>query len=66
MASSFRVSAKRDSFPDGSPFEGVGIVPDIEIPVTLAALKSGKDPILEKALEAAKQPSPSVSTDKGG
>lgn len=48
---SFRVSSKRDSFPDGSPFEGIGVTPDIEIPTTIADLKAGKDPVLAKALE---------------
>ena len=50
----FRVSSKRDCFPNGSTFEGIGITPDVDIPTTIADLRSGKDPILEKALELAK------------
>ena len=52
---SFRVSSKRDSFPDGSPFEGIGILPDVAVPTTIAALRNGKDAVLEKAMEIAKQ-----------
>ena len=50
---SFRVSSKRDSFPDGSPFEGIGILPDIEVPTTISLLRSGKDAALEKAVALA-------------
>ena len=49
----FRVSSKRVCFPNGSSFEGVGITPDVEIPTTIADLRSGKDRVLEKALELA-------------
>jgi hypothetical protein len=49
-----RVSAKRDSFPDGSPFEGVGVRPDLEVPTTVAALRAGRDEVLAKALELAR------------
>lgn len=51
----FRVSAKRDSFPDGSPFEGVGVTPDIPITTTIDSLRSHRDLALEKALELAHQ-----------
>lgn len=51
----FRVSSKRDIFPDGSPFEGVGIIPDVNIPTTIETLRSGKDIVLEKALELARE-----------
>lgn len=45
----FSVSAKRDYFPDGSEFEGVGIMPDVAIELTPADLKAGNDPVLAKA-----------------
>ena len=48
-----RVSTKRDTFPDGSKFEGVGVKPDIEVPTTIADTKSGHDSVLEKALKLA-------------
>ena len=50
----FRISSKRDSFPDGSPFEGIGIVPDVTVPTTIENVRSGKDAVLEKAVERAR------------
>ena len=52
---SFRVSSKRVYFPDGSPFEGVGIVPDIEVRQTAGDVKAGRDVVLDRALELAQQ-----------
>jgi carboxyl-terminal processing protease len=54
----FRVSSKRESFPDGSPFEGVGIQPDVEVHPTLDDLRTGADPVLAKALELARAAHP--------
>ena len=51
---SFRVSTKRDCFPDGSGFEGLGVKPDIEIPLTSTATRNGTDDVLTKAVELAK------------
>jgi carboxyl-terminal processing protease len=50
---SFRVGARRAAFPDGSPFEGVGVAPDVEVPTTLASLRAGRDEVLERALQLA-------------
>jgi len=50
---SFRVSAKRVYFPDGSPFEGVGIVPDVEVAPSLQDLRLGSDPALTEAIATA-------------
>jgi C-terminal processing protease CtpA/Prc len=50
----FGLSAKREFMPDGSPFEGVGIAPDIEVDVHAADVTSGRDPGPEKALSLAK------------
>ena len=47
------IGAKRAYFPDGSQFEGIGIMPDIEIVPSTADLGAGRDPVLEKALEIA-------------
>jgi carboxyl-terminal processing protease len=44
------IGAKRESFPDGSQFEGVGIQPDIEVRPSVNDLRSGKDTALEVAL----------------
>jgi carboxyl-terminal processing protease len=51
-----KIAVKRQYFPDGSEFEGVGIKPDIEVRPTSEDLRNGKDPVLEKALELASKP----------
>jgi carboxyl-terminal processing protease len=45
------IGAKREMFPDGSPFEGVGIRPDVEVSPSVDDLRAGRD----AALEAARQ-----------
>lgn len=47
---SFRVGAKREFFPDGSPFEGHGIAPDLPVELKATDLQAGRDPVLERAL----------------
>ena len=49
------VSTKRESFPDGSQFEGIGIAPTIEVHVTEADLADGRDPVLEKTFAIARR-----------
>ena len=44
-----RVCSKRDAFPDGREFVGVGVPPDIEVRLTVDALRAGRDPVLERA-----------------
>ncbi len=48
---SARICAKRDRYPDGTEFIGIGIQPDIETAPTVADLRSGRDTVLERALE---------------
>jgi carboxyl-terminal processing protease len=43
------LGARRVSFPDGSEFEGVGIKPDVEVDMTVQDLRTGNDPVLDKA-----------------
>ncbi|HEV3471044.1 MAG TPA: S41 family peptidase [Pyrinomonadaceae bacterium] len=50
------VGSIRTSFPDGSPFEGVGIAPDIEMPATVKDLMEGTDAVLQRAVEEAGKP----------
>jgi carboxyl-terminal processing protease len=52
---SFRVSSKRYYLPDGSPFEGVGLKPDVEVRPSLQDWKAGRDPVFAKALALASQ-----------
>ena len=40
---------------DGSPHHGVGIIPDVPVGRTLKGVKEGRDELLEKAIEIAKQ-----------
>jgi len=47
------IGAVRYRFPDGRPFEGVGIAPDVAIDLTISDLQSGRDAVLERALELA-------------
>lgn len=48
-----KIAVNRLYFPDGSEFEGVGIKPDVEVHPTIESLKTGRDVILEKAIELA-------------
>jgi C-terminal processing protease CtpA/Prc len=47
---SARISTKRDVYPDGREFIGLGVQPDIEVKPTVEAFLSGKDDVLERAL----------------
>lgn len=47
---SARVCTKKDTYPDGRIFVGVGIKPDIEIKPTLQDYMENKDVVLEKAI----------------
>jgi carboxyl-terminal processing protease len=53
---SLMVGAARHSFPDGSPFEGVGIKPTIPVELRLTDLRNGIEPVLQKAREVAGAP----------
>jgi len=44
------IGAKRESFPDGSTFEGVGIAPDVEVIQLAVDLREGRDRVLNGAL----------------
>ena len=44
------VGAKRESFPDGRTFEGLGIAPDLEIVRTAADAGEGRDRVLAAAI----------------
>ena len=50
----FRVVSKRDVFPDGREFVGIGISPDVEAHPTRGDLFQGADPVLQKGLEVIK------------
>ena len=50
-----RVCTKRDTYPDGKEFVGVGVIPDIEVHPTQKDIYDGRDAILEKALQIIKE-----------
>ena len=50
------IAAIHHTFPDGSQFEGVGIAPDISVDIAPDDLRSGRDVVLNTALELAQQP----------
>lgn len=41
----------RAVFQDGTPFQNVGILPDVEVRPTFAGLRAGRDEVLERAVE---------------
>jgi carboxyl-terminal processing protease len=51
----FRVGARRVAFPDGRPFEGVGIAPDVVVRPAPDDLRAGRDPVLERGLAVARE-----------
>jgi len=53
---SLLVGAARHTFPDGSPFESVGITPTIPVEPRIADVKNGVDPVLGRAKELAGAP----------
>jgi carboxyl-terminal processing protease len=48
---SARVCGKRDTYPDGKEFVGIGIMPDVTVKKTIKDLWNGRDAQKEKALE---------------
>lgn len=46
-----RICTKRDTYPDGREFVGVGIIPDVEVRPTPADIATARDVVLEKGLE---------------
>ena len=45
-----RICTKRDAYPDGRDFVGVGIQPQVRAAPTIADLRAGRDTVLETAL----------------
>jgi len=46
-----RICTKKDTYPDGKEFVGVGVKPDIEISKKLSDYMENKDPVLDKAID---------------
>lgn len=50
-----RVCTKKDTYPNGVEFVGVGIIPEVVVRPTLQDYQDKKDPVLEKAVAFLKQ-----------
>lgn len=46
-----RICTKRDTYPDGRDFVGIGVIPDIEIPRTVNDVINGTDNVLDAAVK---------------
>ncbi len=51
----YLICTKKDTYPDGKRFVGIGIIPDIEIEPTIEDVLNGSDLILNKAVEVLKK-----------
>ncbi|MCY3766551.1 MAG: S41 family peptidase [Gemmatimonadetes bacterium] len=49
-----RICTKRDTYPDGREFVGIGVIPDVEVVPTREDVSSGRDAVLEKAMDVIK------------
>jgi C-terminal processing protease CtpA/Prc len=47
-----RICVKRDTYPDGRAFVGIGIPPQIEVEPTVADIRAGRDPGIAAAVKA--------------
>jgi carboxyl-terminal processing protease len=45
-----RICTKRDTFPDGTEFVGVGVLPDVPVQPSIADLVAGRDTVFERGL----------------
>jgi carboxyl-terminal processing protease len=54
-----RICTKHDSFADGREFIGVGVQPDVPVPIDRSDIIAGRDRVMETAIERIKAGSPS-------
>ncbi len=45
-----RICTKRDTYPDGSDFVGIGVIPDVEVHPTQKDILDGRDRVLEEGI----------------
>jgi carboxyl-terminal processing protease len=45
-----RICVKRDRFPDGREFVGVGVAPDIEVKRSIDDVRAGRDAVMVRAI----------------
>jgi len=58
---SARICVKRDSYPDGSDFVGVGVLPDEIVRRSRDDVRNGRDPVMERAIEVLTRQAPSTA-----
>jgi carboxyl-terminal processing protease len=46
-----RICTKRDTYPDGKEFVGIGVIPDLEVEPTREDIAAARDPVLDRALQ---------------
>jgi C-terminal processing protease CtpA/Prc len=46
-----RICTKRDTYPDGKEFVGIGVIPDVEVEPTREDIAGQRDPVLSTALK---------------
>jgi C-terminal processing protease CtpA/Prc len=61
-----RICTKRDTYPDGREFVGIGVIPDVEVHPTQESIAAGRDPVLEKAVEVLAKQAGVDSIDAAG
>ena len=49
-----RICTKRDIYPDGREFVGIGVIPDVEVHPTQEDIASGRDAVIKKGLDVLK------------
>jgi C-terminal processing protease CtpA/Prc len=47
-----RICVKRDTWPDGTDWVGIGVLPDIEVSNTVEDIRAGRDAVIEAARQA--------------
>ena len=45
------ICTKRDTYPDGREFVGIGIPPDIVVETSVSDVQEGRDPVLDRGIE---------------
>ncbi|HDS1578111.1 TPA: hypothetical protein QEL15_000129 [Stenotrophomonas maltophilia] len=50
------ICSKRDTYPDGKEFVGVGVTPQVKLSPTIADHRAGRDTVLEAAVKLARSP----------
>jgi carboxyl-terminal processing protease len=55
---SARICTKRDTYPDGKEYVGVGVIPQVKVTPRLADFRAGRDTVLEAAVRLLRNPAP--------